>query len=42
MKIGLLLIETFRTLFNAQNYGHQGSILGGLFLHCRINEVLHL
>jgi hypothetical protein len=29
-KIGLLLIETFRKLFNAQNYGHQDLFLGGL------------
>ena len=26
-----LLIEVFSKLFNAQNYGHQGSILGGIF-----------
>ncbi len=29
-KSGFLLIETFRKRFNPQNYGHQGSILGGL------------
>ncbi len=29
-KIGLLLIETFKKPINTQNYGHQGSILGGL------------
>ena len=28
---GFLLIEVFSKLFNTQNYGHQGSILGGLF-----------
>ena len=26
---GFLLTEVFRKLFNAQNYGHQGSVLGG-------------
>ena len=30
-KTGLLLIETFRK----KNYGHQGSILGGLLLFIR-------
>ena len=30
-KIGFLLIEVFSKLFNTQNYGHQGSILGGFF-----------
>jgi hypothetical protein len=29
-KNGFLLIEVFRKLFNPQNYGHQGTILGGL------------
>jgi hypothetical protein len=29
-KTGFLLIELFK-LFNTQNYGHQGTILGGLF-----------
>jgi hypothetical protein len=29
-KNGFFLIETFRKLFNPKNYGHQGSILGGL------------
>jgi len=29
-KTGLLLIEVFSKLFNPQNYGHQGLILGGL------------
>jgi hypothetical protein len=29
-KNGFLLIEIFRKLVNPQNYGHQGSILGGL------------
>jgi hypothetical protein len=28
----VLLIETFRKFISPQNYGHQGSILGGLFL----------
>jgi len=31
-KKGFLLIEVFRKLFNTQNNGHQGSILGGSFL----------
>jgi threonine/homoserine/homoserine lactone efflux protein len=31
-KNGFLLVETFRKLFNPQNYGHQGSFLGGLSL----------
>ena len=31
MKTGFLLIEVFRKLINPQNYGHQGSILGGHF-----------
>ncbi len=31
-KTGFLLIEVFRKLFNTQNYGHQGSILGGLLI----------
>ena len=30
-KTCLLLIEVFRKLFSTQNYGHQGSILGGRF-----------
>jgi hypothetical protein len=34
-KNGFLLIEIFRKLFNPQNYGHQGSLLGGLFLYVR-------
>jgi hypothetical protein len=34
-KNGFLLIEVFRKLFNPQNNGHQGSILGGHFLYCR-------
>ena len=29
-KIDLLLMEVFSKLFNAQNYVHQGLILGGL------------
>jgi hypothetical protein len=29
-KNGFLLIETFKKPINTQNYGHQGSILGGL------------
>jgi hypothetical protein len=29
--MGFLLIEVFRKLFNTENYGHQGSLLGGLF-----------
>jgi hypothetical protein len=32
---GFLLIETFRKLFHPQNYGHQGSILGGRLLFIR-------
>jgi hypothetical protein len=31
-KTGFLLIEVFSKLFNTQNYGHQGTILGGRFL----------
>jgi hypothetical protein len=31
-KNGFLLIEVFSKLFNTQNYGHQGTILGGRFL----------
>jgi len=31
-KTGLLLIEVFSKLFNPQNYGYQGSILGGLII----------
>jgi len=34
-KTGFLLIEVFSKLFNTQNYGHQGSILGGLLLFIR-------
>jgi len=30
-KTGVLLIEQFKRIFNTQNYGHQGSILGGRF-----------
>ena len=30
-KNSLLLIEVFSKLFNTKNYGHQSSILGGLF-----------
>jgi hypothetical protein len=30
-KIDFLLIEVFSKLFNTQNYGHQGTILGGRF-----------
>ena len=30
-EIGFLLMEVFKKLFNVQNYGHQGSILGGLY-----------
>jgi len=30
-KNGFLLIEVFSKLFNPQNYGHQGMILGGRF-----------
>jgi hypothetical protein len=32
------LIETFRKLFNTKNYGHQGSILGGLLLFIRVSS----
>jgi len=28
-KTGFLLIKVFSSLVNPQNYGHQGSILGG-------------
>jgi len=31
MKTDFLLIEVFSKHFNPQNYGHQGSSLGGLF-----------
>ena len=31
-KTDFLLIEVFSKLFDAQNYGHQGSILGGRFI----------
>jgi hypothetical protein len=31
-KNGFLLIEVFRKPVNPQNYGHQGSILGGYFV----------
>jgi hypothetical protein len=34
-KNGFFLIEVFRKLFNTQNYGHQGSILGGHFLYVK-------
>ena len=37
-KNGLLLIEVFSKLFNTQNDGHQGSILGGLLLFIRVRE----
>jgi hypothetical protein len=39
-KNGFLLIETFRKLFNPQNDDHQSSILGGLFLYCRVSKNL--
>jgi hypothetical protein len=34
-KNGFLLIEIFRKLFNTQNDGHQGSLLGGLLFFIR-------
>jgi hypothetical protein len=34
---GFLLIKTFRKLVNPQNYGHQGSILGGLFFYFHLS-----
>jgi len=37
-KNGFLLIEVFRKLFNTQNYGHQGSILGGLLWFIRVSN----
>jgi len=35
---GFLLIEEFGKLFNTKNYSHQGLILGGLLLHCRVSN----
>jgi len=35
---GFLLIEEFGKLFNTKNYSHQGLILGGLLLHCRVSS----
>jgi hypothetical protein len=40
-KTGFLLIAVFRKLFNAQNYGHQGSILGGLSYMSGSVRLLH-
>ena len=40
-KNGLLLIEVFSKLFNTQNYGNQGSILGGLFYNAGAVRILH-
>ena len=37
-KFGLLLTEVFSKLFNTKNYGHQGSILGGLSYNSRFME----
>jgi hypothetical protein len=37
-KTGVLLIEVFRKHLNAQNYGHLGSVLGGLLLFVRISK----
>ncbi len=40
-KTGFLLIEVFRKLFNTQNYGHQGTILGGLSYVVELNERIY-
>ncbi len=40
-KNDFLLIEVFRKLFNSQNYGHQGSILGGHLLFVRSVRISH-
>ena len=37
MKNGFLLIVVFSKLFNTQNYGHQGSILGGLYYYEKLS-----
>ena len=36
---GVLLIEVSSKLVNTQNYGHQGSILGGL--SCNVGLIKH-
>jgi len=36
--MGFLLIEVFSKLVNTQNYGHQGTILGGLLLFIRVSS----
>jgi hypothetical protein len=40
-KTGLLLIEVFEKQFNPQNYGHQGSILGGLSYLSGVLRISH-
>jgi hypothetical protein len=40
-KIDFLLIEVFSKLFNTQNYGHQGTILGGRFYLSGSAVILH-
>jgi hypothetical protein len=35
------LIDIFKKLFNTQNYGHQGSILGGLSYVAELNERIY-
>jgi len=40
-KTSFLLIEVFSKLFNTQNYGRQGSILGGLSYVAELNERIY-